>query len=314
MGQYILRRLLQMIPVIFLVTVAIFSITLLLPGDVTYTILGEEATQEQRAQVIEEYGLNDPIVVQYVRWLGHAISGDLGRSFRTHQKVLEMMLERFPATLELTFFSMLIAVIIGVPAGIIAATKRNSIWDLIATFISMFGVALPFFWLGILLIMLFSLKLRWLPPSGHVPFSDNPVENLKLMILPSLTVGAAMSAVVMRQTRGAMLNVLNQNYIETARAKGLSERVVNSKHALKNAIIPVVTVIGLQVGALMGGAVVTETVFSISGVGRMVVQGIFNRDYPVVQGGILLIVMCVLLINVLVDILYAVLDPRIKLD
>ena len=314
MGQYILRRLLQMIPVIFLVTVAIFSITLLLPGDVTYTILGEEATQEQRAQVIEEYGLNDPIVVQYVRWLGHAISGDLGRSFRTHQKVLEMMLERFPATLELTFFSMLIAVIIGVPAGIIAATKRNSIWDLIATFISMFGVALPFFWLGILLIMLFSLKLRWLPPSGHVSFSDNPVENLKLMILPSLTVGAAMSAVVMRQTRGAMLNVLNQNYIETARAKGLSERVVNSKHALKNAIIPVVTVIGLQVGALMGGAVVTETVFSISGVGRMVVQGIFNRDYPVVQGGILLIVMCVLLINVLVDILYAVLDPRIKLD
>jgi peptide/nickel transport system permease protein len=225
-----------------------------------------------------------------------------------------MIQERFPATLELTLFAMIISVIIGVPAGIIASTKRNSIWDVLATIISMFGVAIPFFWLGILLILLFSLKLGWLPPSGYVPFTTDPIQNLKLMILPSLTVGAAMAAVVMRQTRGAMLNVLNQTYIDTARAKGLSEAKVQFKHALRNAFIPVVTVIGLQTGSLMGGAVVTESVFSISGVGRMVVQGIFNRDYPVVQGGILLIVLCVLVINMLVDVLYAVLDPRIKLS
>lgn len=313
MGQYLLRRFLNMIPVIFLVTIVIFSITLLLPGDITYTILGEDATEEQRELVRIEYGLNDPVTVQYVRWLGRAFKGDLGRSFRSHQPVLEMMMERFPATFELTFFSMFIAVLIGVPAGIIASTKRNSIWDVLATIVSMVGVAVPFFWLGILLILLFSLKLKWLPPSGYIPFKANPVQNLKLMILPSLTIGAAMAAVVMRQTRGAMLNVLNQTYIDTARSKGLSERQVNYKHALRNAFIPVVTVVGLQIGSLMGGAVVTETVFSISGVGRMVVQGIFNRDYPVVQGGILLIVVSVLLINVFVDVLYAVLDPRIKL-
>jgi peptide/nickel transport system permease protein len=314
MIQYILRRILQMVPVIFLVTVVIFSITLLLPGDITYTILGEDATEEQRAQAIIDYGLDDPVIIQYFRWLGHALQGDLGRSFRTHQPVIEMIQERFPATLELTLFAMIISVIIGVPAGIIASTKRNSIWDVLATIISMFGVAIPFFWLGILLILLFSLKLGWLPPSGYVPFTTDPIQNLKLMILPSLTVGAAMAAVVMRQTRGAMLNVLNQTYIDTARAKGLSEAKVQFKHALRNAFIPVVTVIGLQTGSLMGGAVVTESVFSISGVGRMVVQGIFNRDYPVVQGGILLIVLCVLVINMLVDVLYAVLDPRIKLS
>ena len=314
MGQYILRRIFQMIPVVFLVTIVIFSITLLLPGDVTYTILGEDATEEQREQVRISYGLNDPVPVQYLRWLGHALTGDLGRSFRTHQQVAEMMGERFPATLELTLFSMFIAVLIGVPAGIVAATQRNSIWDVLATIISMFGVAVPFFWLGILLILLFSLTLGWLPPSGYVPFKSDPLKNLQLMILPSMTVGAAMSAVVMRQTRGAMLNVLNQTYIDTARAKGLSRRKVHFKHALRNAFIPVVTVVGLQVGSLMGGAVVTETVFSISGVGRMVVQGIFNRDYPVVQGGILIIVISVMTINVLVDVLYAMLDPRIKLS
>ncbi len=314
MGQYMLRRLLQMVPVVFLVTIIVFSMTLLLPGDITYTILGEDATPEQREQARIDYGLNDPVVVQYARWLGRAIQGDFGRSFRTHQPVIEMMAERFPATFELTFLSMFIAILIGVPAGIVASTKRNSIWDVLATIVSMFGMAIPFFWLGILLILLFSLKLGWLAPSGYIPFKTDPIQNLKLMIMPALTVGAAMAAVVMRQTRGAMLNVLNQTYIDTARAKGLSERKVNFKHALRNAFIPVVTVVGLQIGSLMGGAVVTETVFSISGVGRMVVQGIFNRDYPVVQGGILLIVMSVLIVNVLADVLYAVLDPRIKLS
>jgi peptide/nickel transport system permease protein len=207
---------------------------------------------------------------------------------------------------------MLFAVFIGVPAGVISATKRNTLWDLIATIISMFGVAVPYFWLGILFILLFSLKLRWLPPSGYIPFISNPLENLKLMILPSLTIGTAQTAFVMRQTRGSILNILNEPYIETARAKGLSENTVNYKHALRNAYIPIITTVGLQIGALLGGAIITETVFSISGIGRMIVQGIFDRDYPVVQGGIIVITTTVLIINILVDILYGFVDPRIK--
>lgn len=312
MGQSILRRLLQMIPVVFLVTVAIFSITLLLPGDITDTILGRMATPEQREKAREKYGLNDPIVVQYVHWVGRVVRGDLGRSYRTHEPVLKMMIRRFPATLELTILSMLIAVFIGVPAGIIAATKRNTFWDVLVTIVSIGGMAVPFFWLAVLFILLFCLVLGWLPATGYVPFMSDPLENLKLMILPSLTVGVATSAIIMRQTRGAMLNVLNQAYIDTARAKGLSENAVNYKHAFSNACIPVITVVGLQVGMLIGGAIVTETIFSIPGVGRMIVEGIFNRDLPVVQGAILIIVISVLLINILVDLLYAIVDPRVK--
>lgn len=312
MGQSILRRLLQMIPVVFLVTVAIFSITLLLPGDITDTILGRMATPEQREKAREKYGLNDPIVVQYVHWVGRVVRGDLGRSYRTHEPVLKMMIRRFPATLELTILSMLIAVFIGVPAGIIAATKRNTFWDVLVTIVSIGGMAVPFFWLAVLFILLFCLVLGWLPATGYVPFMNDPLENLKLMILPSLTVGVATSAIIMRQTRGAMLNVLNQAYIDTARAKGLSENAVNYKHAFSNACIPVITVVGLQVGMLIGGAIVTETIFSIPGVGRMIVEGIFNRDLPVVQGAILIIVISVLLINILVDLLYAIVDPRVK--
>jgi peptide/nickel transport system permease protein len=301
-----------MIPVIFIVTIAVFSITHLLPGDVTVTIIGETATDEQRALIAEEYGLNDSIIVQYFRWLGHIVRGDFERSFRSHERVTDMIKQRFPATFELTVISMLIAITIGVSAGIITATKRNSLWDISATVLSMVGMAVPVFWLGILLILLFSLKLQILAPSGYIPFTKDPIANLRLMILPTLTLGMALAAVIMRQTRGAMLSVLSQPYIDTARAKGLTERDVNIKHTLRNALIPVVTVVGLQTGTLLGGAVITETVFSIPGMGRMLVQGIFNRDYPVIQGGVIVFVICVLFINVVTDLLYAILDPRIK--
>jgi peptide/nickel transport system permease protein len=301
-----------MIPVFFLVTIAVFSITHLLPGDVTVTIIGETATEEQRALIIEEYGLDDSIIVQYLRWLGHIVRGDFERSFRSHERVTDMIKQRFPATLELTAISMLIAIVIGVLAGIITSTKRNSLWDISATVLSMVGMAVPVFWLGILLILLFSLKLNILAPSGYIPFTKDPIANLRLMILPTLTLGMALAAVIMRQTRGAMLSVLSQPYIDTARAKGLNERSVNIKHALRNALIPVVTVVGLQTGTLLGGAVITETVFSIPGMGRMIVQGIFNRDYPVIQGGVIVFVLCVLFINVATDILYAIIDPKIK--
>jgi peptide/nickel transport system permease protein len=312
MGQYIIKRVLQMIPVFFIVTVAVFVVTRLLPGDIAVTIIGETVTDEQRALIAEEYGLNDSIVVQYVRWLGQILTGDFGRSYRSHERVTVMLRQRFPATLELTIFSMLVAISIGVPVGIITSTKRNSLGDITATILSMVGMAIPVFWLGILFILLFSLKLRVLPPSGYIPFTKDPVSNLRLMILPTLTLGIALAAVIMRQTRGAMLSILNQPYIDTARAKGLTERGVNIRHALRNALIPVATVIGLQTGTLLGGAVITETVFSIPGMGRMLVQGIFSRDYPVIQGGVIVFVIIVLIINVTTDIVYAVLDPRIK--
>ena len=215
-------------------------------------------------------------------------------------------------TLELGFLSILIAVAIGMPAGILAARFRGSFIDVIASFLAMSSVAVPYFWMGVLLIMLFSLKLGWLPASGHVRLFDDPAENLRLMIMPALTIGTAFAALVMRQTRASMLQVLSQDYVRTARAKGLNERLVLTRHALRNALIPIVTVIGLQVGALLGGAVVTETVFALPGLGRMLVDGIFQRDFPVIQGAILFIVIAVFLVNLLTDMLYRAFDPRVK--
>lgn len=313
MLRYITRRMIQMVPSVFVMSIVIFSITMLLPGDVAVTILGMEASPEQVERLRERLGLDDPVHVQYFRWLSRLLQGDLGRSFRTHQPVVEMLIQRIPVTLELTFFSMILSVLIGVPAGILSATKRGTWIDTVATFAALFGVAMPFFWLGILLILIFSIFLKWLPPSGYLPFVRDPIQNLKLMILPSITIGTAMAAVVMRQMRAAILEVLEQDYIRTARAKGVHEHKVMYRHALRNALIPVITVIGLQMGALIGGAVVTETVFALSGIGRMVVDGIFQRDYPAIQGAILVIVTGVLIVNLFVDIIYAFIDPRIEL-
>ena len=314
MIRYIARRLVQMVPVVLVMSVVIFAIARLLPGDPVVTILGEQATPEQRQRVRQELRLDEPLPLQYGSWLASVARGDLGRSLRSSEPVATMIRDRAPVTLELTLFSMILSILIGVPTGIIAATRRDSLLDFVSRLIAMVGVAVPFFWMGLLLILLFALVLRWLPPSGYVDFWRDPLVNLKLMILPSITVGASMAALVMRQTRASMLQVLSEDYLRTARAKGLRNARVLYGHALRNALITIVTVVGLQVGVLLGGAVVTETVFAMPGIGRMVVNAIFQRDYPVVQGGILFIVACVLVVNLVVDLLYVYLDPRIKLS
>jgi peptide/nickel transport system permease protein len=259
-------------------------------------------------------GWDKPVHIQYLRWITHALQGDLGVSLRGKEPVTAMLARRAPLTIQLTVMSMCLAVVIGIPAGIIAAIRRNSWIDVLASGFATVGMATPFFWLGMLLIMLFSLKLRLLPPSGYVPFSEDPIKNIQLMIMPSMTIGLAMSALVMRQTRTAMLQVFSEDYIRTARAKGVNELRIIMKHALQNALIPVVTVVGLQTGLLVGGAVITESVFSLPGLGRMLIEGIFERDFNAVQGVIIIFVLAVLVVNLLTDLVYAMLDKRIRYD
>ncbi|MHA6730273.1 ABC transporter permease [Devosia sp. A369] len=311
MLSYALRRLAQLAVVLFITSVVIFSMTALLPGDPTVTILGESSTLDQRQALRETMRLDDPLPVRYVTWLGSALQGDLGRSIRTQEPVIQMLVNRIPVTLELTFLSLGLAMILGVPMGIVAARWRGTNIDLTMGILAMSSMAMPFFWLGTMLIMLFAVNLRWLPPSGFQPLLGDPVANLRLMILPVLTVGTSMAAIIMRQTRSSMLEVMSQDYIRTARAKGLPEREVILSHALRNAMNPVVTVAGLQFGALMGGAVVTETIFSLPGLGRMIVNGIFDRDFPVIQGAMLAIVLFVTLVNLVTDLIYVALDRRL---
>ncbi|TDX83732.1 peptide/nickel transport system permease protein [Neorhizobium sp. R1-B] len=313
MISFLIRRFLQLIPVLLVMSVVVFSTTLMLPGDPAISILGEGATVEERQAVRERLGLDQPIPVQFVNWLGRAATGDLGRSIKTRQPVVEMLADRVPVTLQLALGAMALSLIIGVPLGTIAALYRGRWIDSTVSVVAMSGMAVPYFWIGILLIMFFSITLRWLPPSGYVPIWVDPLTSLKLMIMPTITIGTAQAALVMRQTRAAMLGILSQDFIRTARAKGAGEFRVIAGHALRNAMVPVVTVVGLQLGTLIGGAVVTETVFSLPGLGRMIVDAIFERDFTVVQGAILTVVVGVLLVNILIDILYFLLDRRVSL-
>lgn len=313
MLSFIARRLVQLVPVLLVMCIVVFSTTLMLPGDPTASMLGEHATAQERAALRSDLGLDQPVVVQFGKWLARAGTGDLGRSLKTKEPVASMLAARVPVTFELALLAVALSLIIGVPLGILAALRRNTWIDTAVSAIAMSSMAIPYFWVGILLIMFFSIHLGWLPPSGYVPFHVDPVTNLKLMIMPAITIGTAQAALVMRQTRAAMLGVLLQDFIRTARAKGAGERRVIIRHALRNAMMPVVTVIGLQMGALIGGAVVTETVFSLPGLGRMIVDGIFERDFPVVQGAILVVVVGVLVINILTDLSYAFLDKRVQL-
>ena len=313
MSSFIARRLVQLVPVLLIMCIVVFSTTLMLPGDPTASMLGEHATAEERTELRSELGLDQPVVVQFGKWLARAATGDLGRSLKTKEPVAQMLAARVPVTFELTLLAVALSLIIGVPLGILAALRRNSWIDTAVSAVAMSSMAIPYFWVGILLIMFFSIRLGWLPPSGYVPFHVDPITNLKLMIMPAVTIGTAQAALVMRQTRAAMLGVLLQDFIRTARAKGAGEKRVIIRHALRNAMMPVVTVIGLQMGALIGGAVVTETVFSLPGLGRMIVDGIFERDFPVVQGAILVVVVGVLVINILTDLSYAMLDKRVQL-
>ena len=314
MAKYIVRRLLHLLPILFVVSVVVFAMLLTLPGDPTLTLLGPQASQAQRLALRHAMGFDQPIPIQYLRWLTNFLSGDFGRSLRTQEPVSEMLLSRIPVTLELTILSMTLSVVIGVPLGIISALRRGKFTDQIIRVVGMAGIALPHFWAGILLIMLLSVYLGWLPPSGYVPIWVDPIGNLRLMIMPCLMIGASLSALILRQTRASMLQVLSEDYVRTARAKGASEPQVVIQHALRNALIPIVTVIGLEFGRLIGGVVITEMIFSLPGLGQMIVEGIFERDFAPLQAAILFVVIGTLLVNLSADLIYAGLDKRVKLS
>lgn len=312
MLAYTIRRLLLTIPVMLLVATAVFLLLHLTPGDPVGVMLGTDASEAQRLAVRKELGLDRPLPVQYAEWLSRAVRGDLGRSLFLDQPVTRALLDRVQPTLLLTVMSSLVAVIIGLPTGVLAARRRGSFLDLGVMGIAMLGISMPTFWLGLNLILLFAVKLRWLPVAGYEPLSSGLWSSLRYLILPSVTLGAAQGALLARMTRSMMLDVLNQDYIRTARAKGLVERSVVVRHALRNAFIPLLTVIGLTFAVLIGGAVVTEQIFNIPGVGRLLILAIGRRDFPLVQGAVLIIAALYVLINLVVDLLYAVVDPRIR--
>ncbi|MEP7198263.1 MAG: ABC transporter permease, partial [Chloroflexota bacterium] len=312
MTTYILKRLLAMIPVMLLVSMVVFVVMQLTPGDLAVTMLGEEARPELLQALRHDLGLDQPIPIRYVNWLSQVVRGDFGRILRTNQPVLEAILERLPATVELTLLALLVSLSIAIPTGIISATRRGSRSDLVVTTLALSGVSMPGFVLALLLVLIFSSWLRWLPNIGYTPIQKDLGANLKGMIMPALTLGTAAAAVVARLTRSSLLEVLGQEYIRTARAKGLREQTVIYTHALKNAMIPVVTIIGLQLGALLGGAVITERIFVLPGVGNLIVDAIFQKEFLLVQGAVLFLALIFQFANLLVDVLYAFLDPRIR--
>lgn len=350
MARYILRRLLSVIPTLIGVTFVIFMFTRLIPGDPAVAMLGEHAAKENVERLREQLGLNRPLFLdrealregdfagffdtQYVRYIGHLFQGDLGNSIHRRIPVAETLMLRFPATIELAFVSMLIAVLVGIPVGIASAARRNSLLDGISMIGSLIGVSMPIFWLGLMEIMLFAVILGWLPSGGRIShvmqveavthfhlidtlLAGNMtafIDALKHLILPGIALATIPMAIIARMTRSSMLDVLQEDYIRTAHAKGLTERVVLFRHALKNAMLPVITIVGLQTGSLLAGAVLTETIFSWPGVGKWVYDAILGRDYPIVQGGTLVIAIIFVFMNLLVDLSYSYLDPRIRYE
>lgn len=311
MLPYVGRRALTAIPTLFIITLMVFAIQRSLPGDPALILAGEQRDPEVIAYIRQKYRLDDPVPVQYLAWLGQLARGDLGRSLRTNESVLHLIASKLPVTVELAVLSVLVAVAIALPIGVAAAAKRGTAVDYGGTVLALTGISVPNFWLGIMLILLVSVRLGWLPASGYVPLTEGVWENLKRMIMPAFVLGTGLAGVLMRQMRSSMLGVLRQDYVRTAHAKGLRGADVVVRHAARNALIPVVTILGLQLGALLSGAVLTEQVFTIPGFGKLVVDAVFNRDYAVVQGVVLITATGYILINLLVDVLYAVLDPRI---
>jgi len=312
MTTYVLRRLVLMLPVAFLVTVGVFMLIHLSPGDPALVILGEDRTPDAIAQVHRDLGLDRPLYVQYGIWASRIARGDWGRSITTHEPVWSAITDRLPATLELGIAALLWSLAVAIPLGTIAAVRRGSIVDRVATGVAVFGVSVPNFFIGIVLIFLLSVTARIFPFGGYVPLAQDPLESLRHVALPAIALGTAGTAINMRFTRSSMIEVLNLDYIRTARAKGNSWRRVVFIHALKNALIPVVTIVGLQIGGIIEGAVVTETVFTWPGVGRLAVESIYNRDYTVVQGVVLLAAFSYMFANLAVDLVYGWLDPRIS--
>jgi ABC-type dipeptide/oligopeptide/nickel transport system permease component len=308
------RRLLLAVPVLLGVSVLVFAVMHLAPGDPAAIMLGAQATREDVERLRRDLGLDQPVAVQYLHWLGRVLQGDLGRSIPLGREVLPEVLLRFRATIILTAGALLVAVLIGVPAGILSATRQYTWLDRLSMGIAVTGVSLPVFWTGIMLIIVFALTLRWFPSAGMTsPYgSTGALDVLWHLVLPGVTLGTASAAALARMTRSSVLEIIRQDYVRSARAKGLGEGRVVGRHVLKNAVNPIVTVLGIQVGTLLGGAILTETVFSWPGLGSMMVRAIQARDYPLVQGGVLLIATTFVLVNLLVDLLYAVFDPRLR--
>ncbi len=312
MFAFLARRLASIVPTLIVVSMLVFGLQLLLPGDPASMLAGEDRDEQALAEIRAYYGLDQPIHVQYLRWIGGVLQGDFGTSLRIGQPVLELVLAKLPVTLQLGGMAFLIACLIGIPMGVLSAVRKDSFWDYAANAIALWGLSTPNFWLGIMLILLVSVELGWLPPSGYVsPFEDWK-QSLATTIMPAFVLGNSIAAVFMRHTRAAMLQALNQDYVRTARAKGLSEKVVINKHALRNALVPVVTLGALELGALFSGAVLTEQVFTIPGFGKLVVDAVFNRDYLVVQGVVLVTATAYVGFNLLADIAYFLINPRLR--
>jgi len=313
MRSHLGGRLLQVLPTIVLVSILVFGLQQLMPGDPALVLAGEERGDAAvLAQIRSELWLDRALPIQYLHWIGGVLQGDLGFSWRIRQPVAELVLTKLPVTAQLGGMAFLIALVIGVPAGILSAVKRNTGWDYAANLIGLAGLSTPNFWLGIMLILFVSVQLGWLPPSGYVPLTVDWRQSLATTIMPAFVLGNAIAAVLMRHTRSAMLTALDQDFVRTARAKGLTEWVVVLRHAFRNALVPVVTLGALELGTLLSGAVLTEQVFSIPGFGKLVVDAVFNRDYPVVQGVVLVTAMLYILLNLLADVLYVVINPRLR--
>ena len=312
MGAYLIRRIATILPTLVFVTMLIFGLQQLLPGDPAIVLAGEEQDPNVIAYLRERMHLDEPLPMRYLYWMGGVLQGDLGDSIRSQQPVLELILQKLPVTVELAVLSMLIAMVIGIPAGIVSAVRQGTAWDYGANAFALWGLSMPNFWLGILMILLFSVQLGWLPASGYVePWAD-PLANLQAMAMPAFVLGTNIAAVLMRHTRSAMLQVMNADYVRTARAKGLSRRVVILRHALRNALTPVITLGALELGTLLSGAVLTEQVFTIPGFGKLIVDAVFNRDYAVVQGVVLVTGTAYIVLNLLADIAYVVVNPRLR--
>lgn len=314
MLKYIIKRLLSVIPVLFVVSIVIFGIIHLTPGDPAAVILGQEATPEQIEELREQLGLNDPIHLQYLKWIGGVVQGDLGQSYFMKEPVTTAIADHFRPTVSLAILALFISLVIAIPIGILAATHRGTITDQTVMAIALLGMSVPSFLLGLFLILLIGVKLGWLPVAGYQPLSAGLWTHLKYLIMPAIALGSIQAALIARMTRTSMLEVLNTNYIKTARAKGVKDRVITYKHALRNAALPILTVVGSTLGSLITGAVVTETIFNIPGIGQLIINSIERRDYAVIQGVVLFVTLIYVFVNLIIDLLYGVIDPRVRLE